>query len=64
MILTGDIGGTKTILIFFQAEGGRLRPIIFQEIRQKAEGRSQKGRGFNLFVPFVARGYSRLCPCS
>lgn len=28
MILAGDIGGTKTILAFFQAEGGRLRPIM------------------------------------
>jgi len=28
MILAGDIGGTKTILAFFQGEGGRLRPIV------------------------------------
>ncbi|KYC40898.1 glucokinase [Scytonema hofmannii PCC 7110] len=28
MILAGDIGGTKTILAFFRAEGGRLRPIV------------------------------------
>jgi glucokinase len=28
MILAGDIGGTKTILAFFQVEGGRLRTIV------------------------------------
>lgn len=28
MILAGDIGGTKTTLAFFQAEGGRTRPLV------------------------------------
>ncbi|WP_445629364.1 hypothetical protein [Nostoc sp. DSM 114167] len=36
---------------------------LFQETRQEAEGRRQKGRGFDLFLPFIAGGDRRQWVC-
>ncbi|NER47320.1 MAG: DUF563 domain-containing protein, partial [Symploca sp. SIO1A3] len=38
--------------------------VVFQETRQKAEGRGQKGRRFDLFLTFVAGGHRRQWGCS
>ncbi|NER22239.1 MAG: tetratricopeptide repeat protein [Symploca sp. SIO1C2] len=38
--------------------------VVFQETRQKAEGRGQKGRRFDLFLTFVADGHRRQWGCS